>query len=150
MLLCLLFIIRFAEGWSIFGFGNSCKFTREDAIVCMQKYVDTNHDNVITIPELEAARNKYEGFALKTAEAILKWRIARYFLGDINVTTAKVIQDCDYNHDGKFTPGDFRRATKTCLPNRYGMCLLHKVCLQAEEDALHDTRKPTSGRVKTT
>lgn len=130
----LLFLCTFGAttGWSFFGYGNSCKFTREDAINCMRKYVDTNHDDIITVKELEAARAKYESFALKKAEAFLNNPIVRYFVGDINTTTAKVIQDCDYNHDGIFTPDDFRQATKTCLPNRYGMCLLHKVCLEAE------------------
>jgi hypothetical protein len=142
-----IFFISTTFGWSFFGYGNSCVFTREDAITCFKKYVDLNHDNVITVEELELAKNKYEGFALKKAEAFLKSPIVRYFVGDINTTTAKVIQDCDYNHDGIFTPDDFRLSTKTCLPNRYGMCLLHKVCETAAEEAFHDTRRPTHGRV---
>ena len=137
------FFFSLSCGWSFFGYGNSCKFTREDAITCFRNYVDLDHNGEISVEELETARAKYETTAMKSAEYFLTSRIGRYLLGDINITTPKVIQDCDYNHDGKFTPEDFRMATKTCLPNRYGMCLLHKVCLVAAAD----NRKPTVARV---
>jgi len=132
-MIAIVLFFTLSRAWSIFGYGNSCEFDREDAITCFKKYVDINHDNVITVKEIERARRKYETFALKEAESILKFRVVRYWLGDINITTAKVVEDCDYNHDGKFTTEDFRKATKTCLPNKYGLCLLKKVCDQASE-----------------
>jgi hypothetical protein len=147
MKILLLFVVTI-QAWSVFGFGNSCKFEREDAIVCFKKYVDINHDNVISIAELDRARTKYETFALKEAEALLKFRIVKYWLGEINITTAKVVEDCDYNHDGKFTTEDFRKATKTCLPSKYGLCLLKKVCDEAARvENKHHYQKLKKGRL---
>lgn len=71
----------------LLGFDENCVYTREDAIQCfskygfffvflfyrvdanMNRYVDTDHNGVISLKELEAAQKNYVGWALK----LLKW-----------------------------------------------------------------------------
>lgn len=118
-------IVSTADAWSFMGYGTTCgKWDREDAITCMAKYVDTDHDNVISRKELSAARKRYGGKLLQFASWAASWV-------HIDVSTKKVLADCDFNHDGQFTPSDFRSATKTCLPTQASLCMLKKACDRA-------------------
>lgn len=106
-------------------FDPDCSFSREDAIVCIGKYVDTNHDQVISQGELSRARQKYLGSFLRLVSYVVSWKV--------DVSSKKVLQDCDYNKDGRFTADDFRNATKTCLPSQEALCLLKVACDHAAQ-----------------
>jgi Ca2+-binding EF-hand superfamily protein len=119
------------------GFNKHCKFSREDAITCFSTYVDANHDGKITVEEIDEARTKYSGWSIWAVEKVAGWWV--------NTSTAVMIQDCDYDHDGVFTPEDFRRSYEHCVPNQYSLCLVEMVCTKAKRmwDDEHSPKKNT-------
>lgn len=129
MKLVLLFVVfvAYANAWP-WSSGPECTFTRADALECIRTYVDTNHDDVITLDELEAAKSKY----MTTAQKAGAW-VASWFSDAMKTET--ILRNCDYNHDGKFTPSDFEKATATCIPTQHGLCLLGEACERAKQMA---------------
>lgn len=115
-----------AYGW----FNPFCSFSREDAIKCFAEYIDTNKDGVISIEELDHLRSKYD--AKGSMMSWFEWAAGK---GGIDTSTATLIRDCDENKDGRFTPDDFRKSTKTCLPSRWSLCLVKVMCDAEEKDA---------------
>lgn len=112
-----------ADAW--FGLpDDSCVFTREDAIDCLAKHVDTDHNGWISAQELDTARRRYAGPVLKMATFVLG---ALHF----DVSTETTFKNCDFDHDGHLTADDFRKSVKTCLPDQRGMCILKSVCDRA-------------------
>jgi hypothetical protein len=120
-------------GWGFGGleFG-SCAFTREDAITCFRKYVDTNHNGSIDKHELDAAIKKYGGSVINGARTAMSWMPS--FM-KIDLSAATIIKNCDYDHDGKFTPDDFRKSKHTCLPTQWNLCQVKGACDRAAEAA---------------
>ena len=109
---------------SISSADDVCAFSREQALDCIKTYVDVNHDNVITLEELEDARSKYTSTLQKAASWLASWFTD-------SVSTPRIIKDCDFNHDGVFTPDDFIQATTTCLPKCRDLMLMKGVCEKA-------------------
>jgi len=132
-LLIFVSLIGIIHGFSIlkklesFVYDPDCTFSREDAITCIGKYVDTNHDGVISIKELSRVRRKFLGPFLRVMSYFISWKV--------DISSKKVLHDCDFNKDGKFTADDFRNATKTCLPTQQALCLLKVSCDRAEKKA---------------
>jgi len=124
-LLVFLLIPSIVFGWNVFGYGDSCTYTREDAIKCFKKHVDLNHDGVISVKELSTARRRYVGPLIKILQWFVSWKI--------DTSTKHVIRDCDYDHDGKFTADDFRKSYKTCIASQTGLCLVKQACEKADE-----------------
>jgi EF hand len=110
---------------------DTCKWTREDAITCIGRHVDTNHDGWVSRAELASARTRYTGSAAHWLMSGLGWLQRNLSVG-IDVSAKKVFADCDYDHDGKLTPDDFRKSDKTCLPSQTALCMLKKVCDKAD------------------
>ncbi len=73
----------------VLGYDEHCSYTREDAIKCFAKYVDTNKDGVISLDELENAQTKYVGIVLRMMKWVVSW-IA-------DTSTPTILRDCDYN-----------------------------------------------------
>lgn len=101
-----------------------CEFTRADALRCIKRYIDTNHDDKITLTELEAARSKYMTGIQKAGAWIASW-----FTDELSNET--ILRNCDYDGDGVFTPHDFEQATKKCLPDQHALCLVKGACDKA-------------------
>lgn len=127
MLLLFLFICA-SHSWGIWGFDTACGWTRQNALNCFRKHIDTDHDDIITQSELDVAREKY----------MPRWMKVGQWLGSfvVNASTAKVLEDCDYDKDGIFTTDDWMHASKTCLPSEWAICLVKTVC-----DAASDPKK---------
>lgn len=122
-MMLLLFLATSAHALSWWGWTNydpHCKYSRMDAVQCFEKYVDLNHDGVITANEVEAAKTRYITGAFKWFLRIISW--------EVDTSTAKIFHDCDYNHDGKFTQDDFIKSKKTCIPTQAGLCMIKYVC----------------------
>lgn len=118
-LFLLLFLVTFSQA-SWWPFDESCEFTRDDALKCMISKVDLNHDGKITIEEIDQAKKKMLSGKIGT--------ILRGFLWTFRITNEKILHDCDYNGDGVFTPEDFRLSTRSCLPKKWHLCQLKKIC----------------------
>lgn len=129
VLLLLAGTVSVASAWDIFGYSSDCKFTREDAVKCFEKHVDTNHDGEISVLEIENARMRYEGRFMRAMQWLVSWKI--------DVRTEKIMHDCDFNHDGKFTSKDFLLASKTCIASQAGLCVVKKVCDKADYQDKH-------------
>lgn len=91
------------------------------------RYVDTNHDGVISLDELEVAQTKYVGLVLRMMKWVVSW-IA-------DTSTPTILRDCDYNHDGKFTADDFLKSYKTCMPSQAALCIVKMSCDKADAEA---------------
>lgn len=112
-------------------FGTDCKWTREDAIRCIERHVDADKNGWVSPQELRAARKKYSGSAAKWASTGLGWLQRNLNIG-IDVSTKTTFKNCDADHNGKLTAEDFRHSAKTCLPTQTSLCLLKKVCDKAD------------------
>lgn len=124
-----------ARGFRFWGFDSNCAWSRQDAVECMRRHVDTDRDDAISIAELDAARNKFEGAVLKTLEWFVGW--------GIDTSTKKVLEDCGgYPHNRTWTERELRalrltikqflRNKKTCLPTQISLCMLKFVCDRAD------------------
>lgn len=120
------------KAYAIWGIGETfgyCTFTRQDAIECMRKYVDTNKDGAISIPELRVAKRKYTPYSMQAAG----WLAKKFH---IDTSIRKVVENCRVDpikkgtkaKDIMFTPKDFLETSKTCLPSQWALCQLKKVC----------------------
>lgn len=138
-----LFLVLFlfvAETYAIWGIQETfgyCTFSRQDAVKCLSDYVDTNHDGAISIAELRIAKKRFTPYSLQA----MGW-LAKKLHYDISIR--KVVKDCrvaPFPKDGKldssiyFTPDDFLKTAKTCLPTQLALCQLKKVCDNAAEDS---------------
>jgi len=104
----------------LIGFDPHCHFTRADAVDCIVRYVDSNGDRVVTVAEVDAARERYTGIALRLLERVVAWRV--------DVSSAKILRDCGAN--GTFSEDNFLHgpASKTCLPTQYALCMFSVAC----------------------
>lgn len=118
-----------SHGLCIFGYCNTCKYTRKDAVHCFSRHVDLNHDGMITVAEIDVAREKYINGFLKRIFLFIKW------WGEIDTSTEKLIKDCSLNHGTVFTARDWMGTAKTCVATQFGMCLIKKVCDDADASA---------------
>lgn len=109
-----------------FDTGDTCGFTRVNALACLKRHVDANHDGIIDAAEFERAKRLYMPARARAA----MW-VARQFGYD--VTLAQVMKDCDADKDGKFTQKDWLASAKTCLPTAADLCKLKTACDLAEQ-----------------
>lgn len=128
-------------GWYMLGYDEHCTYTREDAIQCFAKYLDTNHDHVIDLAELEAAKQKYVSWALKLIEKVVAW--------EIDTSTETIMKNCGAGTKGYFTPDDFRRTKHSCMPSQEAMCMVKAVCEKADKQQREAFAEAKSPRVKT-
>jgi hypothetical protein len=137
--LILVFVVLTQGSFSSFvlGYEEHCTYTREDAIKCFSKYIDTNNDQKIDLKELEVAKTKYLGWALKMLQWVASWAI--------DTSTPKIMHDCGAGTKGYFTADDFRRTAKSCMPSQEALCMVKMVCSTADKD-MHEVKDP---RVKT-
>ena len=98
---------------------DTCGFTRSDALQCMRKYVDSDHNDRITTAELEESITKYAPAWMRA----LSW-----FVG-----VERVMEDCDYNEDGVLTPRDLELSTEKCFPKQENLCTFEWFCNRAKE-----------------
>lgn len=120
-------------GVSIMGFdsGDTCGYTRGDALQCIATYVDTNGDKEISEQEFDHAKETY----LPRQARMATW-IARRLGYDI--TIKDVMYGCDINHDGKLTLSDWVDGADKCLPGKSDLCKLKTVCdIAAKLNAKH-------------
>lgn len=104
-----------------FDAGDTCGFTRDDALKCIKKYVDYNHDNKIDCSEFIRAKTLFMPTAMKLA-----LRVAAKFGWDVKFE--QVMYGCDTNHDCEFTEDDWIKGAKMCLPFRADLCKLKTAC----------------------
>lgn len=109
-----------------FDVSDSCNFTREDALACFIKYVDTNKDGEISAEEFEHAKQTYMPWQMRKALGI-----AKKF--NFDFTIKDVLAGCDANKDGRLTIKDFADSKDTCVPGKRDLCELSTVCLIAKE-----------------
>lgn len=105
-----------------FDAGDTCGYSRADALRCIATYVDANHDKEISATEFERAKQLYlptqARFAARLAK---KW--------GFDVTIADVMWGCDVApKDGRLTLSDWQGGAKTCLPGKGDLCKLKTVC----------------------
>ena len=137
LLLLLLLLPLVVNGWGLWGYSSNCVYTRADAVACFARHIDTNKDGVISVDEVNAARDKYAGgFLFKTIERLTSWVI--------DIRTEKILSDCDYDHDGKFTPNDWMLSYKTCVSSQWGLCAIKKFCDAADGPVMKEVKEPKS------
>ncbi len=92
------------------------------AVDCIARYVDTNHDDIVTVAEVDSAVERYSGLFLKMLERLVSW--------EIDISTPKIMHDCGANDRGEFTEKEFLhgRASKTCMPTQQALCMFEVVC----------------------
>lgn len=125
----------------LLGYDEHCTYTREDAIKCFAKYIDINKDHRIDIAELEYAKEKYLGWALKMLQWVISWKV--------DTRTSKIVHDCGAGDKGYFTADDFRRTAKSCMPSQEAMCMVKSVCDKADQQSDQVIREQKDPRVKT-
>lgn len=130
LLIAAMFMHETLGFWGIRETFGVCTFTRKDAVDCMRKYVDTNHNNKISISELRVAKKKFLPYSLRAAG----WLAKRFH---IDTSIRKAVKHCRVkpypkggllSNDIEFTPHDFMATGKTCLPSQWALCQLKKVC----------------------
>jgi hypothetical protein len=132
----LLLLPALSTAFYLLGFDSACTYTRMDAVRCIARHVDTNHDAVVSLQELDAARNKYEGLVVR----FLSWAVGWL----VDTSTSKVITDCGgYSHNKTWTPRELDRLRltiqqfldngKTCLPAQIDLCMLKYACDGADK-----------------
>jgi hypothetical protein len=108
-----------------FPVSSTCGFTRTDALVCMKKYVDLNHDGEIQENEFDYAKEHYTPPRMQKVQ----WAVSK--LGwDY---TLDVIRPACGDEHGRFTEASWMKNTKHCLPHKSDLCLFQYVCQLAEE-----------------
>jgi len=104
-----------------FPTNSDCGFTRRDALHCLEKYVDTNHDGEISNAEFAYAKEHYMPEPVHRLQHLLK-------KFNVDYTLENIKPKCDANKDGKFTPHDWMASAKTCLPHKADLCKFQRVC----------------------
>lgn len=100
---------------------DSCGFTRKDALICIEKYVDRNKDGEIDNDEFEYAKKHYMPKRVRT----LQWALKKI---GWNYTLKDIMPNCDANKDGHLTVDDWMSSAKTCLPGKADLCKFQHVC----------------------
>lgn len=100
---------------------DTCGFTREDALECIAKYVDYNHDKTVSCEEFE--RSKMLFLPPRMREAL--W-IAKKF--GFAVGIQQLMYGCDANLDCVLTEDDFRNSEKKCLHFKADLCKVKTAC----------------------
>lgn len=124
------------------GYRPDCTFTRHGAVDCIARYIDTNHDDIVTVAEIDAARERYTGFVMGLLQKVLSW--------EIDISTPKILADCGADRDGRFTEENFLHgpASKTCMPSQQALCAFEMVCKHVanvyEEEKAKPPRKQQS------
>ena len=113
-----------------FAFGgwlwvDKCNFSRDDALACIERHIDTDRDGRVSPTEVRMARRRYGGTTLKAVAWILSWF-------HIDLSTKKIMTDCGAGKDGYMTKEGWEKSSKTCLPSSWGLCQLKKVCDYAD------------------
>ena len=103
----------------------TCGYTRTDALHCIARYVDTNHDKEVSRSEFEYAKNNY----LPPIAAKVHW--VAHKLG-MDATYEDALRGCDTDHDGRLTLSDWMYGAKNCLPGKRDLCMFKTVCDVAE------------------
>jgi hypothetical protein len=103
-----------------FDTSDNCGFTRSDALVCIARFIDINHNEVIDRNEFYRARRLY----IPPRARAFAW-VAEH-LGFARFSD--VMKGCDVDHDGKLTLRDWEHGSKHCLPHARDLCLLKNSC----------------------
>ena len=130
MYLVFLFTILSTSYARVTDCGQDGTFSREQAWSCAMNVVDTNKDNKMDGPEIEAAKQKYLYFY----ERALGW-----IAGPTQVSA--VMHDCDANGDHAVDATDFEQKKLYCMPymdpkthwtvESNALCLIKKFCDRA-------------------
>lgn len=95
-----------------------CRYQRQDAIDCGERYVDLNHDHDITIDEVREARkwlNWWETFFSWFAES-----------------PEQSMRNCGATPEGRITPADFEAHKDTCMNSCFKVeSAIERVCNRA-------------------
>ena len=97
----------------------SCEFTRLEAKDCLEREMDTNEDGILTRDEIVAGLSKH---VIPIFRPVLKW-----------LKMSSIMRDCDYDHDGIFTPDDFMKSYKTCAAKKSNLCTIKWFCDRANK-----------------
>ena len=100
---------------------NKCGFTRGDALNCVIRHGDLNHDGQLTRDEIRHALNTLVPGYIKP----LSW-----FAG---MTMTRIMKDCDVDGNGVLTPRDWEMSKKTCMPTQETLCMLKWFCDRADK-----------------
>jgi hypothetical protein len=120
-------LAQLAERALGFDSSDTCGFTRADALECIARYIDVNHDREIERAEFEAAKARY----LPPLAQKVRW-IARAMGYD--ATYEMVLAGCDVApRDGRLTLSDWEGGAAACLPGQRDLCMFSTVCRIAAE-----------------
>ena len=108
-----------------FPINDDCGFTRKDAVKCIKKYVDTNHDGEISEAEFNYVKEHYMPDPVHRLQHYLE-KLPKSW--HVDVTLDMIKEKCDANKDGHFTAQDWMDSAKTCLPHKADLCKLQRVC----------------------
>ncbi len=75
--------------------------------------------------EIEVAKSKYATGFLRLLVKLAGW-------AQVDMSAKKIMEDCDANHDGIFTTEDWMASVNRCVPKGISMCMLKKVCDNAD------------------
>lgn len=103
-----------------FDASGKCDFTRSDALVCIARFIDINHNGVIERSEFYRARRLYMPPRART----LAWVAEHLGFARFN----DVLKGCDVDGDGKLTLRDWEHGANKCLPHQRALCLLKNSC----------------------
>lgn len=118
---------RKAALWALgFNQGDECGFSRKDALVCLQKHVDTDHDGHITLEELDRAREMFLPRRARAAAFVAK------NLFHAPTDDESIMRACDADGNGTLEEKDWWDSEKKCLPHEADLCLLKELCVRAE------------------
>ncbi len=99
----------------------TCGFTREDALECIAKYVDYNHDKIVSCEEFERSKMLFLPPQMKGA----LW-IAKKF--GYAVGFDQLVYGCNPSLDCVLTEADFRNSEKKCLRFKADLCKVKSAC----------------------
>lgn len=80
----------------------NCKLKRDDAVSCMLKFGDTNHDRRLEESEIETLKSNMLYFWEKWV--------------DLLHPVTEIMDHCDYDRDGFISEDDFYKSYRTCMP----------------------------------
>lgn len=83
--------------------GSSCAYTRDLAVHCGRLVTDLNHDDLVTVAEMEAAK-----------ASALAW-YERQFANLVGPSSQQVLDMCDADKDGRISEADYANSEATCL-----------------------------------
>ena len=108
-----------------FNHGDACTYTRNDALRCIRRFIDADHDGEISASEFERSKRRYLPTQLRAAEWVLN-RMGYY------ISINNVMKACDADVDGRLTISDWKKSTHTCMPHQSDLCKLRTICERAE------------------